>query len=139
MAKRYIARRTTTTREGTSREYEQLRRELSSYLQEEITRMFNLALGDFERNMAQSLTGMAATTLNVVDSGQANIAGTGGVGGAFSSLLARYVRTRTRRETSQSGAVETSRSTSENQFYRESASQQATSASETAQGGTRNL
>jgi hypothetical protein len=139
MARRYTARKTTTRRNSDNREIEALRRELNTYLQQEITRLFNMAMVDFERNFAQSISGITLQTLNFANSGQGTATGNNGVGSAISSLLSRYTRSRTRQETRTSQAVETGRSNSENQLYRESASQQAATASQSAQSGGRNL
>lgn len=137
MARRYIARKVTTKRDSNA-EFERLRRELQSYLQQELTRLFNEAAIDMERNLAQSLTGIAAGQMHITANGQPNL-GTGGIGSTLTGLLSRYTRGRSRTRTETSGAVETGRSSTENQLYRESASQVVAASVQSAESGHRNI
>lgn len=141
-----------TTEERTARrereQQERLRAELREFTLREIRSVMNTALRDVERELSSNLKNyesmQAGRLIFRSDQTASSSASSSAVentnwGTFLSNTVLRLFSSRTTTRTNQSAATETSRSSQENQFYRESRSQREAAISQLSGGGARNL
>lgn len=121
---------------------DRIKSELQEFARKEIQNAMRDALNDIERTLTASVRSLQAG--NITLTSQQNLSAgtsgssTGALAGLFSNTVLRLIASRTKTSTSTSAATETTRSTQENTFYRESQSQRAVSISQ-LNSGTRNF
>lgn len=123
---------------------ERIKNELREFALKEIQSAMRLALNDMESALTSSMSTMQADRFIFREGSSLSAATVGGNSGTswgsfLSSAMLRLVSSRTKTTTSVSTATETNRSTQENQFYRESRSQQEAAITQLSSSGTRNL
>lgn len=147
--------RTTSREERSTRQQreqeERFRQEMRELMLREIHSAMNLALRDLQQDIAQSMrqadtlqseqmifrSGLTGTMAG--DSRSSASPANGNWAGFLSTAVLRLFSARQTTRTSQSDAIESTRSSQENQFYRESRSQREASLSQLSGGGARNL
>lgn len=123
---------------------ERIKSELREFALKEIQSAMRLALNDMESALTGNLGTIQTDRFIFREGSSLNATALGGNSGTswgsfLSSAVLRLVSSRTKTSTSVSAATETTRSTQENQFYRESRSQQEAAITQLSSSGTRNL